>query len=160
VTRRRATGVALGKRGGNGRRKQNQQTPLMVACVAGHMALVRRLVASGHDVNFVNQEGETALTFAVVWNQEQVVRYLLAKGADTELPKKPDWSPLMYAAFEGDEQTVLALIRRGADLSRRDLHNRSAADLARTAGHEGCATLIESQIVGRAASKRSRSRRG
>jgi ankyrin repeat protein len=118
-----------------------QQTPLMAACAAGRLPLVKQLVANGVNVNDVNREGESALTYAVVWNQEAVVDYLLAVGARPELPPAPAWSPLMYAAFEGNRHIGAALIAKGADVSRKDGHNRTAADIAGMAGHQGWAAM-------------------
>lgn len=119
------------------------ESELMVACAAGWLHVVRRLIASGVDANHVNQQGETPLTYAATWGHEAVVACLLAKGAKVDHPLEPGWTPLMYAAFRGNRRIVLALLINGADLARQDRNGRTAADLAKSAGHLDCASLIK-----------------
>lgn len=114
----------------------------MVACAAGWLRVVRRLIASGVDINHVNPQGETPLTYAASWGHEAVVACLLAKGAKVDYPGEPAWTPLMYAAFRGNRRIVLALLIHGADPFRPDRTGRTAADLARSSGHLACTSLI------------------
>ncbi|MBN2576177.1 MAG: ankyrin repeat domain-containing protein [Deltaproteobacteria bacterium] len=120
-----------------------QQSELMVACAAGKLDVVRRLLDAGVDVNHVNAFGETPLTYAVAAQRSAVVSHLLAKGADIELPSRPAWSPLMYAAATGNHHILATLIGWGADVARRDLEGRLPVELARSAGHFRCASLLE-----------------
>ncbi len=120
------------------------ESELMVACAAGWMQVVRRLIASGMNANYLNEMGETPLTYAATWGHESVVACLLAKGAGVDGPAEPAWTPLMYAAARGNRRIVLALLINGADPLRRDKNGRNAADLAQKAGHADCATLINS----------------
>jgi uncharacterized protein len=118
------------------------ESELMVACAAGWLHVVRRLIAAGVDANHVNQQGETPLTYAATWGHESVVACLLAKGAKVDLPAQPGWSPLMYAAARGNRRTVLALLINGADVLRQDRQGRTAADLAKNGGHLESVALI------------------
>jgi ankyrin repeat protein len=115
----------------------------MVACAAGWLHVVRRLIAAGVDSNHVNEQGETPLTYASTWGHEAVVACLLAKGAKVDHPSTPCWTPLMYAASRGNRRVVLALLINGADIAREDKLGRTAADLAKNAGHMDCASLIK-----------------
>jgi ankyrin repeat protein len=122
------------------------QCQLMVACAAGSLSEVIVLLATGAEVNYVNSQGETPLSFAAAWRRRSVLDCLLAMGARPDLPSTAGWSPLMYAASVGDEGSVISLLAAGADIARRDSLGRSAADLARLAGHATCARMIESQM--------------
>jgi ankyrin repeat protein len=119
------------------------ESELMVACAVGWLHVVRRLLAAGVDANHVNQQGETPLTYAATWGHEAVVACLLAKGAKVDHPLESGWTPLMYAGFRGNRRIVLALLINGADVYRRDKNGRTAADLAKNAGHLDCATLMK-----------------
>jgi uncharacterized protein len=119
------------------------ESELMVACAAGWLHVVRRLIAAGVDVNHVNEQGESPLTYAATWGHESVVACLLAKGAKIDLPAEPAWSALMYAASRGNRRIVLALLINGADATRKDKNGRTAADLAKNGGHVECASLIK-----------------
>lgn len=119
------------------------ETELMVACAAGWLHVVRRLIAAGVDVNHINEQGETPLTYAATWGHESVVACLLAKGAKVDHPAEPAWSALMYAASRGNRRIVLALLINGADVARSDKNGRTAADLAKNGGHLECASLIK-----------------
>jgi ankyrin repeat protein len=120
------------------------ESELMVACAAGWLYVVRRLIGAGVDTNHVSVQGETPLTYAATWGHESVVACLLAKGAKVDSPPEPAWTPLMYAASRGNRRIVLALLINGADPQRRDWDGRTAMDLARNAGHLDCVSLIKS----------------
>ena len=119
------------------------ESEMMVACAAGWLHVVRRLIAGGVDANHVNEQGETPLTYAATWGHEAVVACLLAKGAKVDHPSAPSWTPLMYAASRGNRRVVLALLINGADILREDKLGRTAADLAKNAGHMDCASLMK-----------------
>ena len=120
------------------------ESELMVACAAGWLHVVRRLIAAGLDPNHVSEQGETPLTYAATWGHETVVACLLAKGAKVDSPPSPAWTPLMYASFRGNRRIVLALLINGADPQRRDRRGCTAVDLAKSAGRLHCASLIRS----------------
>jgi hypothetical protein len=52
-------------------------------------------------------------------------------------------TPLMAAAAAGQQAAVAWLLEAGADPSRRDAQGRSAADLAREAGHAALASKLD-----------------
>ncbi len=53
------------------------------------------------------------------------------------------WTPLLFAADRGRTDAVRRLLERGADLRARDSSGRSAAEVARQAGHTDTALLLE-----------------
>jgi ankyrin repeat protein len=129
------------------RANERAQSELMVACAAGKLADVKRLLTAGVDPNHVNAFGETPLTYAVAARRSSVVYHLLSKGADVELPPRPAWSPLMYAAATGNQHVAAALLHYGADVLRRDAEGRSPIELARSAGHFKCAAFLELRSI-------------
>jgi ankyrin repeat protein len=60
------------------------RTPLMVACVGGHVRCVKALLrdAEAARVNAANDDGETAVWLAAYGGHAKVVRLLLRAGAD------------------------------------------------------------------------------
>ena len=123
--------------------ERTRQSELMVACAAGKLGVVRRLLAAGVDPNHLNEFGETPLNYAVAAQAKRVVAYLLSRGANIELPAPPAWTPLMYAAAVGNFEVLNLLLGKGADPKRQDRDGRTPADLARTAGHFRCAALLD-----------------
>lgn len=134
--------VYLGADEGDEREGAPVQTPLMRAGVCGDLESIRRLVASGAELDEANSLNETALTYAIVWSQVDAVELLLQCGADPDAPRGSPWSPLMYAADEGNRAIVEALLRSGADRRRRDDHGRSASDIAKDRGFDAVARMI------------------
>jgi ankyrin repeat protein len=66
----------------------------------------------------------------------EIVELLLAAGADPDAPQRHGWTPLHAAAQNGDPRSLDALIAAGADVTVRNEDGHSAADLARSAGHD------------------------
>jgi ankyrin repeat protein len=124
-----------------------KQSELMVACAAGKLTVVRRLLAAGAELDYINAFGETPLTYAVAAQREGVARHLLAQGANVELPQRPAWSPLLYAAATGNLPLLSALLDKGADVTRLDHEGRSAVDIARKAGHFRSVALLELRMA-------------
>lgn len=62
--------------------KLKGNTPLILACEAGKVEVVRQLIAAGCDVTVSNpaQQGFRAIHFAAQANQVEIVKLLLAKG--------------------------------------------------------------------------------
>ena len=78
-------------------------TPLMTAARAGHVEVVRRLLARGAAVNAAADGHGTALAVAAANNRVEVVRALLAAGADPNAGTPTGHTPLMFAARNADD---------------------------------------------------------
>lgn len=92
-----------------------ERSPLHAAAAMGHVALVRRLLASGVAVDASTGSGaETALHLAAGSGVSATVAVLLDAGACINAANLDGDSPLHVAAWEGDQATLQLLIERGA----------------------------------------------
>jgi ankyrin repeat protein len=128
------------------RANKEQQTPLMVAAAAGRVRPLIALLSSGAPIDRVNRRRETALTYAIISRRPRAVHALLRHGANVEKPMGAAWSPLMYAAFEGQPEVVKALLAHGASARRRDRYGRAPADIAESAKHDACASILRNAV--------------
>jgi len=83
------------------------------------IATVRRLIASGRDVNATcglhpDTAGETPLMIAASRGNTLLISLLLDAGAIIEVQWPGDWSPLARAAAAGSAKAVVLLLQRGA----------------------------------------------
>jgi 26S proteasome non-ATPase regulatory subunit 10 len=76
-------------------------TPLIIASSAGHLSLVKKLVAHKCDVNAQNDNGQTSLHYAASKNHFDVAKHLLENGADVNLCDNYGHTPLHRAASKG-----------------------------------------------------------
>lgn len=118
-----------------------RETALMMAALKGHTDWCRRLIDRGAQVN---REGWSALHYAATGPQPRVSALLLDRGAAIDSRAPNGNTPLMMAALYGKEETVKLLLARGADRNLKNRQDRTAADLARGAGRDFMATLLES----------------
>lgn len=116
------------------------ESPLMLAAVAGDMASSRQLLARGAQVN---KPGWTPLHYAASGPSTALVELLLARGAVLEAESPNGSTPLMLAAQAGPEATVDLLLRRGADPKRRNQRGLQAIDFARMGGRDWMADRLE-----------------
>jgi ankyrin repeat protein len=85
------------------------------------IAEIRRLIASGRDVNTpcgVHPEtiGETALMIAASRGNTAIVKLLLDAGANMNVAWPGAWSPLARAAASKSAPAVILLLESGADV--------------------------------------------
>lgn len=125
------------------RRNAADETPLMMAALKGHTALVRQLLARGADVN---KPGWAPLHYAATGGHVEIIRLLLDQHAFIDAESPNGTTPLMMAAHYGTEAAVRALIEAGADLSLRNQLGLTAQDFAFRASRPQVAELIAAQI--------------
>ncbi|HEY9094337.1 MAG TPA: ankyrin repeat domain-containing protein [Hydrogenophaga sp.] len=125
----------------NAKNKQDE-SPLMMAALKGHLELARELIAHKADVN---KPGWTPLHYACSNPQPEsrdMAALLLENHAyiDAESPNKT--TPLMMAAHYGHADAVKLLLEEGADPSLRNEQGLTAVDFARRAGRAEQADMI------------------
>jgi ankyrin repeat protein len=124
-------------------RSPKDETALMIAALRGHVALARKLVEKGADVN---KPGWTPLHYAATSGQLEIIDLLLENHAyiDAESPNKT--TPLMMAAHYGTREAVKLLLQAGADPTLKNELGLSAIDFAYRADRKDVAEMIAAAI--------------
>ena len=118
-------------------------SPLHVACCAGHDALVPLLVSGGAEVD-QEAHGITPLRLACQNGHLDTVRRLLTEGANVNKPLKAGLSPLAVAALNGHTQIAQELIAAQSDLNSTDFAGCTPLYHAVKNAHYGvCKVLLE-----------------
>jgi hypothetical protein len=144
--------------------------PLLTACEKGHLDIVKLLLEKGAKIDKARPNGITPFYFSCQTGNLSVAKLLLENGADINKGLYGTFNPLMVAALTGKNQVIdllLENIKDPAYLTRitdtktaekfcldkkidmpqrhRDLLGKSAADMARDAGHVEIAKKIEAK---------------
>ncbi len=96
---------------------------MIQACRDGKLAVVKKYVTSGGEIDRKNAKGNTALLIAVSWDQAAIVNYLISKGANVNERngEHADETALYHACARGvDVEIIKSLLDAGADLSIKD----------------------------------------
>ncbi len=117
------------------------------AAKLGDVSAIRRLVASGSNVNEKNRnlnvEGDTPLHFAARHNQVEAVKVLLELGARPDSKNDSHATPLIDAVFyECSDDVVEALLKGGACLNAQDDVGHTALDMAASRGSKRLVGLL------------------
>ena len=101
----------------------------MALLFANDIDLIKRLIASGADVNAATELGYTPLSRAANGGNLAVAQFLIDNGAN---PNASDWSgPILQQVVRGDRREMAELlIKSGANLSQRNAHGRAALHVA------------------------------
>jgi ankyrin repeat protein len=126
-------------------------TALILGAQRGSLPLVRCLTEKWKaKCSVQDQWGNGAFYYACANGHILVATYLLGLGADINEGNKEGDTPLYVAAKWGHSEMVRLLLQLGADRSARSSQEASGvkgratpAEVARKAGHEGVARMIE-----------------
>ena len=124
-------------------RSPKDESPLMMASLKGHTALVRKLIA--RDAH-VNKPGWAPLHYAATGGHLDIMRILLEEHAfiDAESPNRT--TPLMMAAHYGSTAAVKLLLEEGADATMRNELGLSAVEFAQRGNRKDAADMIAAAI--------------
>lgn len=122
------------------------ESPLMIAAIRGQLAVARKLIQRGAEVN---KPGWTPLHYAASraeGDSADMVRLMLEHHAyiDAESPNRS--TPLMLAAMYGHASVARLLLEEGADPALRNEQGLTAVDFARRADREDLANLVAARI--------------
>lgn len=126
-------------------------TPLHLACFAGGAQAARLLIERGAPLEVLARSAFASvrpLGTAAFSRDHESARALLEAGADANGRARRDFTPLHAAAKNGDGEMIRLLLDHGADPGLTFVDGRRAEDLAREAGHEDCARLLDETSPG------------
>jgi len=132
-------------------RTPQDESPLMMAALKGHVELARKLIARGADVN---KTGWTPLHYAATGGHLAIMQMLLDEHAYIDAASPNQTTPLMMAAHYGTAAAVKLLLDAGADPGLRNELGLTAIDFAQRANRPDVAELIAAAV--RAAQPRGR----
>jgi ankyrin repeat protein len=141
-------GAARGP-GGPGPRGRSADVPpsptVANAAMAGDTATVRRLVASGANVNVAQGDGMTALHWAAERGDVKMANELLKAHASVKaVTREASYTPLHIASKNGNAAVVRALLNAGADVKALTNSGATALHLAAGSGSaDAVLALIE-----------------
>ena len=122
------------------------------AGVGGNVDAVRSWVASGADINVVDEDGSTPLMDASLKLHTECVAEMLRLGADARRVNNGGWTALHWIAFAGRRGDGVGVVRQlvaaGCDAAVRDNDGHTAVELARTSyGGAEWATGVEGGVA-------------
>ena len=103
------------------------ETPLIIAALAGQGEIVNYLLQRGANINARNASGMTSLHAAAYAGHSDIVSLLVAKGADiNDASNRFAVTPLHVASEEDNIGTVQTLLNLGADVTVVEINGYSA----------------------------------
>jgi hypothetical protein len=124
-------------------RTAQDESPLMMAALKGHLELAKRLIRRDADVN---KPGWTPLHYAATGGHLTIVDLLLEQHAFIDAESPNGTTPLMMAAHYGTPAAVKLLLEAGADATMRNQLGLSAIDFANRVGRQDAADMIAAYV--------------
>jgi len=124
-------------------RNAADESPLMLAALAGDVRMCRMLIEQDADVN---KTGWTPLHYAATHGHLEVMNLLLEENAYIDAGSPNGSTPLMMAARYGTPEAVKLLLEAGADPTLVNDLGLSALDFATQADREDSAQLISTFV--------------
>ncbi len=129
---------ALAQGAGVEARNDFGNTPLLVACQFGNVAVIQLLIDNNADVN-ASRTGAGHTPLAMCVSNMQIVKVLLANGARINAQDKQGQTALMFASRDVFEQIIPVielLLKHGANAKLKDKNGKTALDHAYVARTE------------------------
>lgn len=134
-------------------RNANDETPLMLACLHGQMAAVKKLLERDADVNKV---GWAPLHYAATGGHPQIIQLLLDQHAYIDAESPNGTTPLMMAAMYGSPEAIQLLLDAGADPSLKNQLGMDALAFARKGERVDAQAILEAIQPGKVSENPSR----
>jgi ankyrin repeat protein len=124
-------------------RTAQDESPLMMAALKGHLPIVKQLIARDADVN---KPGWAPLHYAATGGHLAIMELLLENHAFIDAQSPNGTTPLMMAAHYGSPAAVKLLLDAGADATMKNQLGLSAVDFAVRANRKDAAELITASL--------------
>lgn len=124
-------------------RTLQDESPLMMAALKGHLDLVKKLIERGADVN---KTGWTPLHYAATNGHLAIMELLLENHAYIDAESPNGSTPLMMAAHYGTPAAVKLLLEAGADPTLKNQLGLTAIDFAHRANRKDSVDLIAASV--------------
>jgi len=110
--------------------------------------MIKLLVESGADIDYLSDDGVGVLDEAVVFGQIDTIRYLISElGMDINTTKrKSGMTPFMQACCYGDLELISYIKESGADINVRDKNGMNALDYAKKLGQKKVKDFLENIV--------------
>jgi ankyrin repeat protein len=95
------------------------------------IAMAKKDIADGADLNFRNYYGWTALHYAAIQNDPNMIQLLIRSGCDINARNKRGRTPLHLAALTGKTETVKTLLLNNAGKSIKDKRGKTPKQLTK-----------------------------
>ena len=126
-------------------RNAADESPLMLAALAGELEICRLLIQKNADVN---KPGWTPLHYASTNGHLPVINLLLDEHAYIDAASPNGTTPLMMAAHYGTPAAVKLLLTAGADPLLKNVQGLTALDFSVRGNREESANLIRAHVRG------------
>jgi uncharacterized protein len=124
-------------------RNEQDESPLMMAALKGHLGEVKKLIAKGADVN---KPGWAPLHYAATNGHTAIMSLLLEHYAFIDATSPNGTTPLMMAASYGSPAAVKLLLDEGADTDMKNMQGLSAINFAQRASRQEVVEMITAAI--------------
>ena len=121
---------------------QRNDPEIIAAANAGDLTKMRQLEASGANLDFRDNHGNSALKQAAYKGHEEVVHYLLENRVNIDGRDNSGCTPLYSASLAGRTGVVHALVKEGASVDSREEQGRTPLWIASFWGHSEAVALL------------------
>ena len=118
------------------------ETPLIIACMKGNLAVARLLIGAGADVNKAQLDGNSSLHFAAWSGNKFIGNDLIAAHAQADAQNGNGETPLILAAREGNNEFVSLLVEHGANVNLADNLQHTALYYASERGYNEITEIL------------------
>ena len=100
---------------------EKQMVLLRSAVIENNYAAAERYIATGVNINALNESGFTPLHVSAIFGSDKVAAAFLANGANVDAKDEDNYTPLMMASLMNANKVVALFLSHGADVNSQDI---------------------------------------